>query len=84
MNILIWLIFGAIAGWVASKIMGTDAEQGALGNVVVGIIGAFVGGFLMQAIGGSGVDGFNIKSFLVAILGSVVLLAIYKAVRTRA
>jgi uncharacterized membrane protein YeaQ/YmgE (transglycosylase-associated protein family) len=84
MNIIAWIIFGALAGWVASKIMGTDAEQGAIANIIVGIIGAFIGGFLMQIIGGSGVTGFNIKSFLVAVVGAVVLLAIYKAVRKRA
>ncbi|MEK7472178.1 MAG: GlsB/YeaQ/YmgE family stress response membrane protein [Patescibacteria group bacterium] len=83
MNILVWIIFGALAGWVASKIMGTDAQQGAAGNIIVGVIGAFIGGFIMQTVGESGVDGFNIRSFLVAIVGSVVLLAIYKAIRPK-
>jgi len=84
MNIIAWIIFGAIAGWIASMIMKTDAEQGAIANIVVGILGAVVGGFLMQVIGGSGVTGFNLKSFLVAIVGAVVLLAIFKAVRQHA
>ncbi len=79
MNIIVWIVFGALAGWVASLIMRTDAEQGGLMNIVVGIAGAIVGGFIMQAIGGSGVTGFNLSSLLVAILGSVLLLAIYKA-----
>lgn len=84
MNILVWIIFGALAGWIASKIMNTDAQQGAIANVVVGIIGAFIGGFLAQMVGEEGVDGFNVRSFLVAIVGAVVLLAIYKAVSKRA
>ena len=84
MNIIAWIIFGALAGWIASMIMKTDAEQGAIANIVVGILGAVIGGFLMQMIGGSGVTGFNITSFLVAIVGAVILLAIYKAVRKSA
>ena len=80
MNILIWIIFGAIVGWIASKIMDTDAEQGLIANIVVGIIGAFIGGFVMQSLGGSGVTGFNLGSLLVALLGSVILLGIYKMI----
>lgn len=80
MNIIAWLIFGALAGWVASKIMNTGG-QGIIANIVVGIVGAFIGGYAMQIIGKSGVDGFNIKSFVVAVLGAVILLFIYKAVR---
>lgn len=79
MNILLWILFGGIAGWVASKIMNTDAEQGVVANVVVGILGAFLGGYLMQVFGQDGVDGFNLSSFIVAIIGAVVLLAIFKA-----
>lgn len=84
MNIIVWIIFGALAGWVASKIMNTDASQGAIANIVVGIVGAFVGGFLMQLIGGAGVDGFNIRSFIVAVIGAVVLLAVFKMIRGKA
>lgn len=78
MNFLVWIIFGALAGWIASMIAGTDAEQGALGNIVVGIIGAFIGGFLMNSFGQPGVTGFNLYSTLVAVLGAVVLLWLYK------
>lgn len=74
MNIILWIIFGALAGWIASIIMGTDKRQGALMNIVVGIIGAFIGGFLMSLLGFPGVTGFNIYSLLVAILGAVVLV----------
>ncbi len=83
MNIIVWIVFGALAGWIASLVMRTDAEQGGLMNIVVGIAGAIVGGFIMQALGGNGVTGFNLGSLIVAILGAVVLLAIYKATTHR-
>ena len=78
MNILIWLIFGALVGWLASIIMSTDAEQGAIGNIIVGVLGAFLGGIVMNVFGQSGVTGFNLYSTLVAILGSVILLWVYR------
>lgn len=81
MGILLWIIFGALAGWIASIIMRNNAEQGALGNIVVGIVGAVIGGYLMSFFGQAGVTGFNIYSLLVAILGSVILLAIVNAFR---
>lgn len=83
MGILAWIIFGALAGWISSMIMKTDGEQGAVMNVVVGIIGAFLGGLVMSMIGSTGVTGFNIRSFLVAIVGACIALAIYKAMRKR-
>lgn len=83
MSIIAWILFGALAGWIASLIMRTDAEQGTLMNIVVGIAGAIVGGFVMQALGGPDVTGFNFSSLLVAILGAVVLLGIYKAFTRR-
>lgn len=70
---------GALAGWIASMIMGTDARQGAIGNIVVGIIGAFLGGLVMSMFGQQGVTGFNLYSTLVAIFGAVITLWIYKA-----
>ncbi len=78
MGIISWIVLGALAGWIGSKITGNDASMGGLANVIVGIVGALVGGFIMSLIGKTGVDGFNIGSFLVALLGSVVLLAIFK------
>ena len=84
MSLIVWIILGALAGWVASIIAGTDARQGAIGNIVVGIIGAFVGGFLMSLIGKGGVDGFNLYSVFVAVLGAVVFLIIYKSVARQA
>lgn len=81
MGIILWVILGALAGWVASMIMGTNTEQGILGDVVVGIVGAVLGGLIMNFIGQEPVTGFNLYSFLVALLGSVLLLAIVKAFR---
>lgn len=74
MNWILWIIFGALAGWIASMIMGRNAQMGALANIVVGIVGAILGGWLMSAVGGQGVTGFNLPSLIVAILGAVVLL----------
>jgi uncharacterized membrane protein YeaQ/YmgE (transglycosylase-associated protein family) len=78
-GIILWIVFGAIAGWIAAAI--TRTEQGAVGDVIVGIVGAIIGGWIMQAIGASDVNGFNFYSLLVAILGAVVLLAIVNLFR---
>ena len=81
MNIILWIIFGALAGWIASMIMGRNAQMGALANIVVGIVGALLGGWIMSAFGGQGVTGFNLTSLIVAILGAVVLLFLVGLVR---
>jgi uncharacterized membrane protein YeaQ/YmgE (transglycosylase-associated protein family) len=84
MGWLAWIIFGAIAGWVASMIAGTNERQGCIIDIVVGIIGALVGGFLVQFLTGRPFDvGFNITSFIVAVVGAVVLLAVVKLIRGR-
>ena len=80
-TLLFYIIGGALVGWIASIIMRRNAEQGAIGNIVVGILGAFLGGFIMQAFGRTGVTGFDLRSFLVALMGAVILLALYNAVR---
>lgn len=80
MGILGWIILGGLAGWIASKIAGTDESMGIILNVVVGIAGAFVGGFLFSVFGGTAITGFNIYSFVVALVGAVVLLWIFKAI----
>jgi uncharacterized membrane protein YeaQ/YmgE (transglycosylase-associated protein family) len=81
MDILLWIVFGALAGWIASMIMGTDAEQGAILNIVLGVIGAIVGGFVVNLFGASGVSGFNFYSLLVAILGAVIVVWVAKMFR---
>ena len=80
-NLIVWLLVGALIGWLASMVMRTDAQQGALLNIVVGIVGAIIGGWIMSAFGGPGVTGFNIPSLLVSILGAVVLLFLVGLVR---
>ena len=72
-----------LAGWVPSMIMHTDAEQGALMNIVLGIVGAFIGGFVMNLFGASGVTGFNLYSILVAILGAVIVIGLGKTLLYR-
>jgi uncharacterized membrane protein YeaQ/YmgE (transglycosylase-associated protein family) len=79
MNLILWIIFGALAGWIASKIMNTDAEQGAIANIVVGIVGAVIGGWIARAVIGTTVTGFNLTSLIIAIVGAIVLLAVLKA-----
>jgi uncharacterized membrane protein YeaQ/YmgE (transglycosylase-associated protein family) len=81
MNIVLWIIFGAIVGWVASVIMKTDSQQGVLLNIVVGVIGSFVGGWFMNTIGERGVTGIDLYSFAVAVAGSVVLILIVKSLQ---
>lgn len=83
MGIILWIVFGALVGWTASLIMKTDAQQGALQNIVVGIVGAVLGGFIMSFVDKSGVNGFNLYSFLVALLGAVVLIAIVKTFQNK-
>lgn len=80
-DIILWILFGALAGWLASIIMKTNAEQGALGNIIVGILGAFIGGFLTRTLTGNQVESISWTGLLVAVLGAVILLAIVKAVR---
>lgn len=78
MNFIIWIVVGGLLGWVASMIMHTDAQQGIVLNVVVGIVGALLGGWLLAPLFGTGTinqNDFSISSLLVSLLGAVVLLA---------
>lgn len=74
MNILLWILFGGLAGWFASLIMKADNSQGTFGDIILGILGAVVGGFVMNFFGQPGVTGFNLYSMIVAVLGSIILL----------
>jgi uncharacterized membrane protein YeaQ/YmgE (transglycosylase-associated protein family) len=82
MSIIAWIVLGLIAGFIASKIyVGTG--QGILMDIVLGIVGAVVGGYLFDMLGAGGITGFNIWSMLVAIVGAVLVLWIYHAVSGR-
>ncbi|HVK94038.1 GlsB/YeaQ/YmgE family stress response membrane protein [Oxalobacteraceae bacterium OM1] len=84
MNFIIWIVVGGILGWLASLVMRTDAQQGMLLNVVVGIVGALLGGWLLAPLFGTGTinqNDFSISSLLVSFLGAVVLLAIVNLLR---
>lgn len=83
MGIIAWVILGALAGWIASMIMKTDAEQGAIANIVVGVVGALLGGFIVDMFGGESVTGLNLYSLLVSVAGAVVLLFFYKMLSKR-
>jgi uncharacterized membrane protein YeaQ/YmgE (transglycosylase-associated protein family) len=83
MGIILWILFGAIVGWVASIIMRTDEEQGALANIIIGIVGAFLGGTLSNWLGGPTVSGFNLTSVLVSILGAMLLIFFIRAISGR-
>jgi uncharacterized membrane protein YeaQ/YmgE (transglycosylase-associated protein family) len=80
MNFIIWLIVGGVCGWLASLIMRTDAQQGIILNIVVGIVGAFIAGLLFGG-GASLNNGFTIETFLWSLLGAVILLAIVNLIR---
>jgi uncharacterized membrane protein YeaQ/YmgE (transglycosylase-associated protein family) len=84
MNFIIWIVVGGILGWLASLVMRTDAQQGMLLNVVVGIVGALLGGWLLAPLFGTGTinqNDFSVSSLLVSFLGAVVLLAIVNLLR---
>jgi len=84
MNLIIWLVVGGLIGWVASKIMGTDGQQGILMNVVVGIVGALVAGYLISPmLGGATINqgDFSLPGLLISLLGAIVLLGIVNLVR---
>jgi len=81
-NILVWIIIGAIAGWLASIVMKTNASQGLLTDIIVGIVGGLIGGFVLGLIGvGGEVTGLNLTSLLVAFIGAVILLALLRMLR---
>ena len=80
MSILAWIVLGLIAGFIGSKIV-NKAGEGLVRDIILGIVGALVGGFTSGSLGASGVTGLNIYSLVVAVIGSVVLLVIYHAVK---
>ena len=84
MNLIIWLVVGGVLGWLASIVMRRDAQQGIILNVVVGIVGAFLGGFLLSPLLGAGtinMNDFSVMGLLVSFLGAVILLAIVNLIK---
>ena len=84
MNFIVWLVVGGLIGWVASMLMRTDGQQGIILNIVVGIVGAFLGGLLLAPMLGGGTinqNDFSVVSLAVSLLGAVILLAIVNLVR---
>lgn len=84
MGIILWIIFGLIAGAIAKFIMPGDDPGGIIVTILIGIAGALVGGFISTAIGIGSVSGFNFWSFVIAVLGAIALLAVYRAVKKKA
>ena len=82
MSIIAWLVLGLIAGWIGSLLVNRSGE-GLILDIALGIVGAIVGGFLFNALGHSGVSGFNLYSIFVAVIGSVLVLVVYHALAGR-
>ncbi|GLT01736.1 transglycosylase [Sphingobium jiangsuense] len=80
MGLILWLIIGGVIGWLASIIMRTDAQQGILMNIIVGIVGAFIGGMIFSG-GSINNAGLSLTSFLVSLVGAIILLAIVNLIR---
>jgi uncharacterized membrane protein YeaQ/YmgE (transglycosylase-associated protein family) len=84
MNVIVWLVIGGLVGWVASMLMNTDGQQGVLMNVIVGIVGAVLGGWLLGGYFGSSTinqGNFSLNGLFVSLIGAVVLIALLKIVR---
>ena len=77
MGILGWIVLGGVAGWLASRLV-RGTGLGLLGDIVVGIVGGVIGGFIIGAVGGTGITGFNLWSFVVALLGAILLLVLVR------
>ena len=87
MNLIIWLVVGGVIGWIASLIMKTDAQQGLVLNVVVGIVGALIGGWVLSPLVGAGTlnqGDFSLPGLFVSLVGAVILLFIVNLIRRRA
>lgn len=85
MNFIIWIVIGGLIGWAASIVMKTDAQQGVVLNVVVGIVGALVGGWLLAPLFGTGTinqNDFSLASLVVSLLGAIILLAVVNLLRS--
>jgi len=83
MGIIAWIVFGLLAGWVAKLLVPGSDPQGCIITMVIGVLGAVIGGFIGSWLGFGAVTGFNLKSFLIAVVGAVLLLALYHLLRRR-
>lgn len=82
MDVLIWIIIGAVAGWLASIVMKTNRRQGLVADILVGILGGILGGYVLDLLDvGGGVSGLNLVSFLTAFIGALILLALLRVLR---
>ncbi|MBI9072579.1 MAG: GlsB/YeaQ/YmgE family stress response membrane protein [Melioribacteraceae bacterium] len=81
MGILGWILFGAIAGWLATLLSGTNKKKGCIFNIAIGIVGSFIGGFVFEFFGGSGISGFNIYSIFVATIGAMIFIWLIRSIR---
>lgn len=84
MGFIIWILVGALVGWIASLVMKTDAQQGTILNIVIGIVGAFVGGYVISPLVGISTinqDALSIPSILVSIVGAIIVIAIWNLIR---
>ena len=82
MGIISWIILGAIAGWLANLISGTKEKKGCFFNIILGVVGAVVGGLVVNLLGGHGVTGLNIWSIIVATLGALIVIFLVKNIRS--
>ena len=78
MGIIAWIVFGLIAGWLAKLLMPGKDPGGCIVTMLIGVAGAILGGFIGTALGWGGIDGFDLRSFLLAVGGSILLLALYR------
>jgi len=76
MGIISWIVLGGIAGWLASIITKRNSQMGCITNIIAGVVGAAVGGWVFSLFGGQGVTGFNLPSLIVAFVGAVIVLAV--------
>ena len=80
-NFIIWLIIGGVIGWLASKVMNTDAQQGIFLNIVVGVVGSFIGGIVLRSLGKINDNDFSISALIAAFVGALILLAVVNLIR---
>jgi uncharacterized membrane protein YeaQ/YmgE (transglycosylase-associated protein family) len=76
MSLIGWIVLGGLAGWLASMVMNKNKQMGCTANIVVGVVGGVIGGWLFEQFGGAGITGFNLPSLLTAVVGAVILLAV--------